>query len=45
MKGSSLYAFPGPEGHVPLSPPYSHYDLIETGYRLLVNIYLYALQH
>jgi hypothetical protein len=41
----SLYAFPGPDGHVPLSPPYSHYDLIETGYRLLVNIYLYALQH
>jgi len=41
----SVYAFPGPDGHVPLSRPYSHYNLIETGYKLLVNIYLYALQH
>jgi len=42
----SLYAFSSPEGrHVPLARPYNHYDLIDTGYKLLVNIYLYALRH
>jgi hypothetical protein len=30
---------------VPLKPPYRPYDLILTGYELLVNIYLYTSQH
>lgn len=41
----SLYAFHDGEKHVPLKPPYRPYDLILTGYELLVNIYLYTSQH
>jgi len=41
----SLYAFHDGDEHVPLKPPYRPYDLILTGYELLVNIYVYSSQH
>jgi hypothetical protein len=41
----SLYAFHDGREHVPLVPPFRPYDLILTGYELLLNIYLYTSQH
>lgn len=41
----SLFAFHDGEQHVPLNPPYRPYDLIVSGYELLVNVYIYSSQH